>query len=227
MSDLMVLDNLPLETLAELANESAKACEESGRKTVEHAIRCGRALMAAKAQVRHGEWLPWLEANFAYSQPWAWQLMQLAEANHNQGYNLAEANSVKQALKMIAETPEAVAKREARKTTKAIVALQPQLQESEPEQPNAAPEPCAPRDTRAPDDPPPLPRTNTHHTPENRRKPDDRPTDRFRYISPDDPRDLQDGGVYRWSESANRLIAMTPEDIVAAARQIGGHRGGD
>jgi hypothetical protein len=77
-------------------------------------------------------------------------------------------------MRLLAETPEAVAKREARKTTKAIVATQPQLQEPEPEQPEPAPEPlsqpCAPRDTRAPDDPPPLPRTNTHHTAANRQQ---------------------------------------------------------
>jgi hypothetical protein len=174
MSELMVMDNLPLETLAELANESARACEESGRKTVEHAIRCGRALMAAKAQVKHGEWLPWLEANFQHSSQWGQRFMQLAEANANRGLHLDEATSVKEAMRLLAETPEAVAKREARKTTKAIVAAQPQLQEPKPEQPEPTSEPlsqpCAPRDTRDPDDPPPLPKTNTRHTPANRQQ---------------------------------------------------------
>jgi hypothetical protein len=174
MSELMVMDNLPLETLAELANESAKACEESGRKTVEHAIRCGRALMAAKSQVKHGDWESWLSTNFQHSAVWGRRLMQLAEANRNRGFDLEAATSIKEAMRLLAETPEAVAKREVRKATKAIVATQPQLQDPEPEQPEPSPEPlsqpCAPRDTRDSDDPPPLPKTNTHYTAANRQQ---------------------------------------------------------
>lgn len=67
---------------------------------------------------------------------------------------------------------------------------------------------------------PPLPKTNTHHTSANRRTPDARETDRIGLVSPDDPRELQDGRLYRWSESANRLFLVTPEELWAAAMEL-------
>ena len=86
MSEMIQLDNLPVETLAEMANEAAAACEASGRKTVEHAATCGRALLAAKAQVKHGEWLDWLAENFSQSRQRAQQFMEIA--NCYRGSNL-------------------------------------------------------------------------------------------------------------------------------------------
>ena len=67
---------------------------------------------------------------------------------------------------------------------------------------------------------PPLPRTNTHHTSENRRTPDARETDRAGIVCPDDPRGLQDGRLYRWSEAANRLFPATADEIWAAAMEL-------
>jgi 16S rRNA G966 N2-methylase RsmD len=46
---------------------------------VEHAIRAGDALVAVKAQLKHGEWLPWLDANFDGSERTARVYMQLAK----------------------------------------------------------------------------------------------------------------------------------------------------
>jgi hypothetical protein len=67
---------------------------------------------------------------------------------------------------------------------------------------------------------PQLPKTNTHHTSANRRTPDARDTDRVALVCPDDPRDLQDGRLYVWSESANRLFLATPEELWAAAMEL-------
>jgi len=71
-----------------------------------------------------------------------------------------------------------------------------------------------------PEEPPQLPKTNTHHTAANRRTPDARDTDRVALVCPDDPRDLQDGRLYVWSESANRLFLATPEELWAAAMEL-------
>ena len=72
------------------------------------------------------------------------------------------------------------------------------------------------------DDLPPLPRTNTHHTAANRRTPDARETDRIGLVSPDDPRELQDGAWYVWSEDRNRLLPVTDEEILRRADEIRG-----
>ena len=67
---------------------------------------------------------------------------------------------------------------------------------------------------------PPLPKTNTHHTAANRRTPDAREMDRIGIVPPDDPRELQDGRLYVWSEAANRLFLATPEELWAAAMKL-------
>lgn len=55
-----------LTTLPALAvtirEEHAAACQ-AAESALTHALRCGKALIAAKEQVPHGQWLPWLAAN--------------------------------------------------------------------------------------------------------------------------------------------------------------------
>jgi hypothetical protein len=41
-------------------------------------------------------------------------------------------------------------------------------------------------------------------------------------VSPDDPRGLQDGSWYVWSEDRNRLLPVTDEDILRRADEIRG-----
>jgi hypothetical protein len=43
-------------------------------------IEIGRELIAAKAKVTHGQWLPWLEAEFGWSDQTAYRYMQVARA---------------------------------------------------------------------------------------------------------------------------------------------------
>jgi hypothetical protein len=95
-------DKLPLETLAEVANAAAEAAVGSWGKALEQADRCGRALLAAKAQVRHGEWMRWLKENFDHSTSTAERWMRLAE-NSSRVPNLASAKSMNEALRMIEE----------------------------------------------------------------------------------------------------------------------------
>ena len=52
--------------------------ERHWQTAVEHAIRCGRVLIAAKELCRHGEWAAWLEANFPASERSAQRYMQVA-----------------------------------------------------------------------------------------------------------------------------------------------------
>jgi hypothetical protein len=56
----------PADALAELAgqiNAEHQQAESALRTGLEHARRAGELLLQAKQQCRHGEWLPWLEAN--------------------------------------------------------------------------------------------------------------------------------------------------------------------
>jgi len=237
VSDLVKLESLPVETLAEMANEAAAACEASGRKTVEHAATCGRALLAAKSQLPHGQWMDWLTQNFHHSDRLARQYMEIA--NWQRDANLEDATSVRGALRLISDTPEKQAKKAEREAKK------PEAPQKAPASPAPAPTTSAPiihhkaaptpqpqlersawladpdeLDRPEEDDLPELPKTNIHHTTENRRQPDARETDRIGIVPPDDPRTLQDGAWYQWSEKANRLLPITDDDILAEAERL-------
>jgi histone H3/H4 len=241
VSDLVKLESLPVETLAEMANEAAAACEASGRKTVEHAIRCGRALLAAKAVVPHGGWAEWLSEHFEHSGRLARKYIEIA--NWHGRANLEDANSLGDALRIIADSPEKQAKKAEREARKAEAPPKPLAPATPAPQPQrhvvetiteastyhsvaaqvAKPEWLAdPDELDRPeeDDLPELPKTNIHHTTENRRQPDARETDRIGIVPPDDPRTLQDGAWYQWSEAANRLLPITDDDILAEAERL-------
>jgi len=103
------LSTLSLPTLAEMANEAAAACEQSARRTVQQAATCGRALLAAKEQIPHGEWMGWVRANFDYDHGQATRYMQVA--NYAQAHNLDDATSVESVLRLIADERAAAAAR--------------------------------------------------------------------------------------------------------------------
>jgi Protein of unknown function (DUF3102) len=67
-----------LPELASAANREHRLVGEAATSALEHAIRAGEALRAAKAQVEHGGWLPWLEENFDGSERTAQLYMQVA-----------------------------------------------------------------------------------------------------------------------------------------------------
>jgi hypothetical protein len=115
---LISFDDLDVEALAVIANDAAEEVETNARKTVEHAERCGRALLAAKEKTKHGQWLAWVGANFNYSQQTASDYMRIAD--YGRARNLEEATSVRAALKMISDDPE-VEKRESPKKPGVVV----------------------------------------------------------------------------------------------------------
>jgi hypothetical protein len=52
-----------LASLAQQINQEHASCVEAFKATLTHARHAGELLISAKAQVRHGEWLPWLKDN--------------------------------------------------------------------------------------------------------------------------------------------------------------------
>ena len=55
--------SLSLPELATAINVEHDAAERTARRAIEHARSAGENLLMAKAQVEHGQWLPWLSAN--------------------------------------------------------------------------------------------------------------------------------------------------------------------
>ena len=104
--DLKTIDMnlLPIETLKDMANEKAELVEKNARRTVMDAIDCGKCLTAIKEQLEHGEWLPWLGANWNYSRKTAAQYMQIS--NVTRTLHLEDAASINDALRMITEKKE-------------------------------------------------------------------------------------------------------------------------
>jgi hypothetical protein len=79
MSDELAMDpTKALADLAEEANEHHRACEESYRTALEHAWHAGMALRSAQSLMEYGDWLPWLEQNFAASQRTAYRYIEVA-----------------------------------------------------------------------------------------------------------------------------------------------------
>lgn len=170
----IILTNLPTETLAAMAAEKAKLVEQHGRKTVQAAIDCGRYLIEIKSRLGHGEWLPWLEENWQYSRVWATQFMRLA--NDNGTYHLENASSINEALRMIGEAEEAAGTKRTRKPAEPPAAATPlpevEVIDTRPPKPTAQPARAMfdEDDDLPPEEPAPLPKTNTHHTPATAQK---------------------------------------------------------
>ena len=102
---------IPLGKLAAKANAAHQAVEESKGKAGEwmshalnHAMVAGEALCAAKAQMKHGEWLPWVEEQFEATPRHAQNYMRLWGKRDE----LAKAKrvshlSLRDAVKLLAE----------------------------------------------------------------------------------------------------------------------------
>ena len=85
-------------SIEEIAVEHRLAQTAFG-EAVRHAIRAGELLTAAKAQLGHGEWIPWLEGNFDFSRQTASAYMRLA-ANRER-IEMESAPSISAALKQL------------------------------------------------------------------------------------------------------------------------------
>jgi hypothetical protein len=169
---LVAFDDLDVESLAVIANESAEEVESSARRTVEHAERCGRALLAAKEKVPHGQWLGWLAKSFDYDQRHASRYMTIA-SNWSRVTNLETATSLREALRMIAEDPE-TPKRERKPSVEVIVPIEAEAKPilNDPRLPQPKPESTG--ETA----------TNAVVREETRKAPSHRPPEKFSEVSP-------------------------------------------
>ena len=89
--------------IAALINIELKAVENSFGSATKHALAAGDLLIKAKALVRHGEWLPWLEKNCNCTRQMAANYMRLA-ANGKRVLHLG----VRDGLKLLAGGEESV-----------------------------------------------------------------------------------------------------------------------
>lgn len=80
--ELVVLgfDYSPLEaTVTEKVRSSAEAIRQQLRNTLESAINIGQELLAVKEALPHGQFLPWLRAEFGWAERTARNFMAVAE----------------------------------------------------------------------------------------------------------------------------------------------------
>src|SRR4051794_19914840 len=68
-----------LESLARDINAEHDACLGKIAEGLGHAIRAGKLLLEAKAQVRHGEWATWIETNCRFGPRMAQKYMLAAK----------------------------------------------------------------------------------------------------------------------------------------------------
>ena len=91
--------------LADEINREHKAVGESIRTGLEHALRVGQLLIGAKSKLKHGEWLPWLEANCEFSRWTAAAYIRLWEHRDALESNVWSSThlTIDAALKMLAK----------------------------------------------------------------------------------------------------------------------------
>lgn len=161
-NELKQLDGIALETLAEMANDAGEQVGKHAKNVVASALAAGNALNAARREVGHGEWLPWLGKNWNYSRQTADRYMAVA-SHYLTISSLKDATDINDALRMIAERKETETPREERKTGRVEVVkpeaepvgqtvVQPEKQTQAKVDENAVPA---------------EPKTNTKHRPEN------------------------------------------------------------
>ena len=74
MNQLTVVENLATEIRVEHA-----AAQQHAERAIEHAKRAGQLLMQVKAELPHGEFLPWIDANLEVSRRQAQRYMRAAQ----------------------------------------------------------------------------------------------------------------------------------------------------
>ncbi len=101
----VVADGFGIEVeLEQRVKAQAAKFETSYKRTVEEAWKLGRELREAKSQVRHGQWIPWLENRVGLTPRSAQRLMALHEA-YPQMRHVSHLRSVSRALKVLPSGP--------------------------------------------------------------------------------------------------------------------------
>jgi hypothetical protein len=96
--------NSKLTRLAVEINQHATAAERYFQSAVAEAIMAGEGLIEAKSLVKHGEWIPWVEANLTITRQTAAIYMRLAKHCERIG----SAPSISAALALLTERVEPV-----------------------------------------------------------------------------------------------------------------------
>ncbi len=230
MSDLIQLDNLSLDALTELAKESFADCQDALRVYLDNERklkRFGSILIACREKVPHGKWQQWVLETFAGHLSIRAVQLWIAEAQEpekrqkrldDQKTRDQKTRTKAQSFALLPEQPPAppvssgVIRNENPPTPAPPTRLERPAWLADPDEMGMPDVDAMPQ----------LPKTNTHHTAANRRTPDARETDRVGLVSPDDPRTVQDGHWYAWSEERNRLLPVSDEDILRRADEIRG-----
>jgi hypothetical protein len=99
------VDIIALSDLAHNINEAHEAAVQSFHKGIDHALECGRLLLAAKDAVPRGEWSPWLETNCTVSVRMAQYYMRLAKQVPKLGANTQRVSflSIREALAAVSK----------------------------------------------------------------------------------------------------------------------------
>ena len=107
-SDAKVLvPAVSLETIASQANREHQLATAAACNALEHATRCGELLSNAKAELGHGNFLPWLKENFAGSERTARTYIRLA-SNRQRVADLTNnsTNSIRGAIEALSDHAE-------------------------------------------------------------------------------------------------------------------------
>ncbi len=96
----LTADPVPsLDDLAATANREAALAIAAMRATLEHALACGEALLAAREQVPAGEWSAWLAKNFLKADTTAHRFMRVAMHRDQIPTNVSTITAAEQALR--------------------------------------------------------------------------------------------------------------------------------
>lgn len=95
----------------EQINLEHRLANSKAAEAVQHATNCGLMLLQVKASLKHGEWLPWLNheiesGRLIVGDRQARRYMQLA-SNWTRESNLEESTSIRAALELFSDKPEA------------------------------------------------------------------------------------------------------------------------
>jgi hypothetical protein len=92
------LDRPRLDVLADEIRTEVASAETAFQSALQHAITAGEKLIEAKGLVEHGQWLPWLEANFPGTDRTASTYMRLARNSET----VSDLPTVRDAIQFLA-----------------------------------------------------------------------------------------------------------------------------
>jgi len=96
-----------LESLAAIINKAHAEAQQHASMAVERAFLAGDTLLTVKAQVAHGQWLPWLKTHCpAISIRTVQDYMRVARKLPPEKRSAAHLSSVREALRLVAGEPE-------------------------------------------------------------------------------------------------------------------------